>query len=120
MKSAIYSIPLILFLALFTTSAFSQKITQVKSELKENKVIITYNLSGPEKQKFLVSLYTSKNNGETYDIEVTSATGEIGYGIKPGKKKQIIWDPTQEGISDMQNIKFSIQAMASGLGKKKK
>ena len=105
---------------LFSPIVQAQKITQIKSEIKDGTIIITYNLHGPEKQKFLISLYAFKNSEDLDEIEITSAKGDVGYGVKPGKKKKIIWNPSNEGISDMQNIKFSLQAMASGVGKKKK
>ncbi|MBI5219018.1 MAG: hypothetical protein HY958_08820 [Bacteroidia bacterium] len=100
--------------------AFSQKIKNLKSEIDSSKMTIKYDLDGPKGQKFLISLYISTDGGQSYSREITTAEGEIGAGITPGKKKKIVWDTSTEAGIDIKNIKITLKADATGMPPKKK
>ena len=57
-------------------------------------VDIFYNLSDPEGDQCLIILEISNDEGATWTLPITSATGDIGSGITPDSGLKIVWDPT--------------------------
>lgn len=80
---------------LFPQTSF-QNLAVMQSE---DTVKITYDLwSGSDLESYLIELDISSDGGNNFRIIPRIASGEIGYGIKRGGNKQILWDPLKEGI----------------------
>lgn len=52
---------------------------------------ITYNLTDAENDACEISLKVSNNFGESYQVNTSTATGDIGFPITPGNNKTITW-----------------------------
>ena len=89
-------IPL-LCLSLFVSSAFSQNIVPIISNLQvsvdnSNQMTITYDLADAENDEVEITFRISDDAGETFVINTTDATGDLGFPISPGSGKSISWD----------------------------
>lgn len=109
-----------LLLLFATVCSQAQKITNFKSIAEGDFINISYNLSGAEDQKFKVSLFASVDGGENYNIEVTSATGDIGSKVEAGKGKKIKWEAAKEVSIKLSEVKVTLRAEAIGMAPKKK
>ncbi|MEO1054540.1 MAG: M28 family peptidase, partial [Bacteroidota bacterium] len=58
---------------------------------KKETIKVTYDLADKERDDIKISLKTSFNRGYEFDDRSEAATGDVGYPIKPGKKKSITW-----------------------------
>ncbi len=89
----------LLFFALLATTLIGQNQAPVITNLSatvdsDHIVIISYDVSDNENEDVEIRLRISDDNGNTYTIDATNATGDVGYPIPPGLGKQIIWDHT--------------------------
>lgn len=73
-------------------SAPEIEITNVQVNDQTKTLFITYNLADAENEDCEISLFVSENNGRTYPIAPTNATGEIGFPTAPGTTKVITWE----------------------------
>lgn len=65
----------------------------------EDTVKINYDLwSGSDLESHFIELDISSDGGNNFRIIPRIASGDIGYGVKRGVNKQILWDPLKEGI----------------------
>jgi hypothetical protein len=55
------------------------------------KKAVSYDLSDPEEGKLEAMLKVSDDNGQTYLVDVSKASGDVGYPVNPGKAKLISW-----------------------------
>ena len=85
---------LLLFLVLFAYSSFSQDLSIMRVEFNDNKVLIHYNLTDSVAARFYaVRLYSSIDN---YLNPLINVGGDVGFEVRPGLNKKIIWDPFAE------------------------
>jgi hypothetical protein len=88
----------------------SQNIENVKSYLSEDKVIITYDIIGGRFfNYYTISLYVSRDNGNTYEGPLQEVSGDVGENIRHGSH-QITWDAMKEIPFVDQNFKFDVKA----------
>jgi hypothetical protein len=102
---------LFLFLLLFGFSSTmkAQKIKNIKPVRNGNTIVVNYTLSAKFNQKFNVSLYVSRDGGETFEGPLEAVNGDVGEGIRPGQKK-IIWDVFKEVYTLKGDIVFDVRA----------
>ncbi|HNP17357.1 MAG TPA: Ser-Thr-rich GPI-anchored membrane family protein [Fulvivirga sp.] len=99
---------IIILLVICSTSLMAQSLTNIKAQLVDEKVIISYDLTTPAKDhKFDVELYSSDNN---YRAPLTLVKGDVGKEILPGTQKRIEWDAKSELKKYKGNITFEIRA----------
>ena len=60
----------------------------------KKQVVVTYDLSDPEDQKIKVILRISDDGGNTYRINTSRSSGDVGPNVKPGRGKKVIWSYT--------------------------
>jgi formylglycine-generating enzyme required for sulfatase activity len=113
MKKIIILIALIALTAFVTTA---QTITDVKFEQVGKQLVITYNLDAPSGSQWQISVSASTDNGTTWGNNLSSVTGDVGNGIKPGPNKKITWDVLTERISLTGTISFKVKAEGNLLG----
>jgi len=85
-----------LMLMALAESAFavSPTVTNVQAFQQQNvgrKVEIDYTLTDPDSSSVYVTVTISTDNGATYTITPSPATGDIGW-VRPGGRRTIIWD----------------------------
>ena len=116
-----------LFRALFFIVLFfpfmdisSQKIVNVHPAIKEDRILIHYDLLGiATDEKVLVTVYMSTDGGETYGASLQSVSGDVGMVTGPGKEKTITWDvfnDLDELVSV--NVKFKVRAVPLDTGRR--
>ena len=55
-------------------------------------VDITYDVADSDSPTVGVAVEVSADSGVTYTVLAESFTGDLGYGIKPGTGKKVVWD----------------------------
>ena len=55
-------------------------------------VDITYDVADSDSPTVGVAVEVSADSGVTYTVLAESFTGDVGYGIKPGTGKRVVWD----------------------------
>ena len=86
---------IVFLLSLLFSTLNAQEIRDVSSEVKEGKVLVSYKLVGKSYQSFNISLYVSRDNGQTFEGPMKEVNGAIGSEITTGKHS-IIWDAQKE------------------------
>jgi len=58
----------------------------------QKQVTVTFNLGDPENDSLEVSFAVSNNIGQTYFVNSSAVTGNVGFPVMPGTGKQLVWD----------------------------
>ncbi len=109
MKSFI--LPLCLFICFGLQFVFGQRVSNVYSEQKGEKIYIYYDLTPADRRDlFWVKVYCSTDENRQ-GFKLHSVSGDVGEGVKGGINKRIVWDvlrdvETLEGT----NISFIVRA----------
>jgi hypothetical protein len=96
-----------LLFCIIPSFAFSQKIENLKAEVRGEKVIVNYDLDLGTTGKYKISLYSSHNNFET---AVNRVTGDVGDGVTAGKNKQLVWNSKAELGNFKGKLIFEVRA----------
>lgn len=84
----------------------AQRIENVKATLENDKVIITYDVTGVTSgQRFKAQLYSSHNNFASPLFRVSGDVGEI----TPGTGKKIEWDAKSELVTFSGDVTFEVR-----------
>jgi len=89
MKGLVLSI---LVLLCICNNGQSQSIKNVSAQQAGNMISISYDLLGFKDVSYLVDVFCSTDNGQTFPIRITSAKGDIGNNITMGNSKKLTWD----------------------------
>lgn len=82
------------FMTLFIGNASAQEIQNMKVDIKEDQVVITYDLiAGKENKDIEVRLFS---NLDGYEMRLYRGEGDVGKNIKPGENKTIVWKNDEE------------------------
>jgi uncharacterized protein (TIGR02145 family) len=86
---------ILLFFPLFIlfTNTYCQTITNVVAKQETQNVVITYSLQCDSESE--ISVYIGRIGETSFIGPLKSVTGDVGNGIKSGKKK-IVWDVLQD------------------------
>ncbi len=97
--------------ALTLTTVASSQISNVRQEVEDGHVIITYDLSGKAGKTYNIFASATSAAGDT--IMPHAIAGDI-HEVSPGKNLSIRWEPQVEGVS-LNGLKVSLSAKA-GIG----
>ncbi len=104
-------IRVLIFLAFYFSSfkILSQSVSNVRAFEEDGTVMIVYDLftTKPEKE-FYVSLYASKDNGNTFKA-VYEAKGDVDKNVKTGTERTITWEPASGHVV---SLVFKVEAQA--------
>ncbi|MEG1588812.1 MAG: hypothetical protein RR354_05720 [Mucinivorans sp.] len=91
-------------------SAFAQgNVSNIRIEQQDSLLHVFYDLD----VKSNISIYFSKDNGQTFMGPLTGVVGDVGRAVEPGKDRLIIWDVVREmGYIDINSAKVKIVAEA--------
>jgi uncharacterized protein (TIGR02145 family) len=89
---------------------YPQKVTNTRFQYSGKEVIIYYDLSGPEGSAWIVNIYLSENEGQTWGKSLRKVTGDVGNAIIPGIQKKVYWDRFAENKSIDKRFKFLVVA----------
>jgi hypothetical protein len=89
----------------------AQQIQEVKSEVKDQKVLVHYVIKGGSlADHFSITLYESNDGGSTYTGPLKEVKGDAGTGIRLGKRT-IIWDALKEMPYLGDSVMFQVKAL---------
>jgi formylglycine-generating enzyme required for sulfatase activity len=118
MRTIAYTLALVGLLAC-AVHAVAPTVTNVQAVQMQDsarKVKITYTLTDPDSSNVYVSLSISNDNGATYNITPSLATGDIGW-VRTGGSRTIYWDAkSQYPTAQWSNCKAKITADDSSGG----
>ena len=107
----------IVLLVFFSSLVFlchaQEKVENINSALKNNKIVITYDLVNVKfNQVVFITVFYSTDNGKTFTGPLKEVTGDVGTGIAKGTDKKITWDPIMEQVffSASDQVVFRVQA----------
>ena len=102
-------IPL-LFSFFYFSQVYSQTISNIRTIQSGNDIIINYSISGARfNQSFNVSVYVSRDGGQTFQGPLSAVIGDVGKNITSGNKK-ITWEVFRE-VADLEgDIVFDVRA----------
>jgi len=91
-------------IAIFSVESFADVApvvsnVQVQQQDLEGKVKITYDVVDTDTRTLTIMVLLSSDGGSTFIKPAQTCTGSVGWGIRPGKRRQIIWD----AMTDMPN-----------------
>ena len=107
---------ILLFLILYLSISIGyaqEKVENINSTLKNNKIIITYDLVNMKfNQVAYVDIFYSTDDGKTFVGPLEKVSGDVGTGVTKGTGKKITWDPIMEQVylSGSERVIFRIQA----------
>jgi hypothetical protein len=100
---------LILFMG-FSFCLRAQQVKNIEPEREGNKIIVKYTISGAKfNQKFDVSLYVSRDGGQTFKGPLEAVSGDVGEGIREGEHR-IVWDVFKDVHSLEGDVVFDVKA----------
>ncbi len=100
---------LVFLLCLLILGANAQNVKNVTSSVKDGKVYVQYAFDAKFYHEINVSLYMSRDNGQTYVGPLKEVTGDIGKVNKEGLKT-IVWDPMKEMPFVSETLIFDVRA----------
>ena len=111
MKSLLHQIFFLLLMVFFSNSAFSQEnfASNISKSVSDGeKLLITYDLvPGDNSKSFSVILLLTYQGQQ---VEASSAYGDIGSNISPGKEKAIVWYFKDDFDGDINNVDVDVLA----------
>jgi hypothetical protein len=91
---------------IFSQAVHSQSIENVRAQMQDKTVLITYDLTGNSDQKFNISVYGSHNN---YASPLRLVSGAVGEGLTAGKSKIIEWRVGEELVTYVGQVVFRLK-----------
>jgi len=104
-----HKIVIILLFFHLVCGLYAQKVGNVSSEGRNGKVYVHYLVEAKFYSEFNISLYVSRDNGQTYVGPLKEVTGDIGKVNKEGLKT-IVWDPMKEMPFVSETLIFDVRA----------
>jgi len=91
---------------------YAQSIDNVRfRQTEDDKIIVTYDITGGENQNFDVTLTLSDDGGVNYLIVPRTVSGDVGPSVHGGRGKQIIWDVLAD-IRRLEGERYVFKVMA--------
>lgn len=91
----VFTITIGLALTAYTAYGANPEVTNVQASQRTDGsmlVDISYDLEDADGDAVTISINVSDNDGLSYDVNVTSITGDAGEGITPRTGKSIVWN----------------------------
>jgi iron(II)-dependent oxidoreductase len=73
---------------------------QVQQQHRGAKVNISYDVVDADSAILTIMILVSSDGGATFTTPAQTCTGDVGWGVAPGRGKQIIWD----AMADMPDV----------------
>jgi hypothetical protein len=104
-----YQPVLVLLLFLLLSGVSAQNVKEVTSEVKDSKVYIHYMLDAKFYNEFKISLFVSRDNGQSFEGPLKEVSGDIGKVTTKGVKT-IVWDAMKEMPFVSETLVFDVRA----------
>ena len=104
---------LIVLLIVFMGFSFclkAQDVKNIESIRKDSTIVVKYEIVNTDfNQQFDVSLYVSRDGGQTYEGPLEAVSGDVGKGIREGKHR-ITWNAVKDINNLEDDIVFNVKA----------
>jgi formylglycine-generating enzyme required for sulfatase activity len=103
----------ILMASVLVVEATDPVVSNVKVSQRPgtHKVDIRYDVADADEDALWITVEVSDNGGKTYAVPTAGFSGDIGFGIKPGLGKHIVWDAGVDwGGKYSANMRFRLTA----------
>ncbi|MBI3193618.1 MAG: hypothetical protein HYZ34_04000 [Ignavibacteriae bacterium] len=88
-------------------------VSNIRFEQLDERVIITYDLSGNSSNRYDVSILLKKKSDPSFGFEPKLLTGNIGGGIACGENLAVVWSNDEEIPDDLRNGDYYFVGYAS-------
>ena len=106
----------LIFLFIIPAIQSQPTLLNINVRSSEDSIYINYDIwSGYSQESYFVECEVSRDGGASFNIIPRLLQGDIGYGIKNGDGKKILWEPLKEGI-ELVGDKFIFRLKLSVLG----
>ncbi len=96
---------------IFTSTLFSQPISNIQQKIENGRIVITYDLSGND----TYNIVPSATNKDGTEIKPEVIAGDLN-DVKPGKNHEICWEPVLEGRSlKGWTVNFKVNVVPRGM-----
>src|SRR5436190_8265263 len=116
MKSSVSSIACRLMLPIFLSGVVyageKPEIANVRFESVNDKVIVHYDLSGPQDIEYKIGLFLKRDTRKTFAYTPKLVTGDIGQGHFAGRNRQIVWDAKKEFTAGLDSSDYYFEVSA--------
>jgi hypothetical protein len=75
-----------------TTGVVEAHVENVTSRVKEDIVVISYDLIGPKDQIYETSVVLLRESASDFEVDLTNLKGDIGRGSFAGRNRAIYWE----------------------------
>ena len=93
--------------------AAEEGVQNVRFQVQGQKVHVSYDLIG--KGAYTVTLQSVREEGRPWVPGLRSLSGDVGKGIQPGKKKEIVWDVLKD-VERLEGDNFVFEVRAARPG----
>lgn len=107
---------IILFLLTNITKAQKPALSNIHFEVKDNEVIINYDLSGDKEDEYEVEIFLKSEVDQLFKIKPINLSGDIGEGYFVGKGRKILWQYTRDLAAPLDGDDFYFEINANRLG----
>ena len=105
-KTVIISVLVFLYCSGFLTA---QEIKEVWSEVKEDKILVHYIITGGSfTDRFNISLYASRDGGKSFEGPLKEVTGDDGRDVQRGART-IVWNALKEHPFTEESMIFEVR-----------
>ncbi len=108
MKHLLTFLTFFLLLSVNHLSGQQNYAVNVKTEISDDKMLITYDAPAPDGAKFYDVILMITYNGEK--VQVNSVYGDYGSKIPPGNEKSIVWYYKNDFREDISKVKVNLFA----------
>lgn len=108
MKLNMKNISFLFFLTFVFIKAHAQEIKNMKTNPRDKTIEFYYELEG--KGEYIVKLFYSSDDGETWKGPLQLVTGDVGRAQRQGINKKIVWDAASEAKTLEGYFQFKITA----------
>lgn len=93
--------------------SYCQKIENVTASFSDDKITVTYDLTGGNpKRLYKVELLSSHNN---FNYPLLRVTGDVGDKVSVGQGKKIVWDVNNEMSKYQGDISFKVKGAMTAM-----
>ena len=93
--------------------AAEEGVQNVSFQVQNQKIHVSYDLIG--KGTYTVTLQLAREEGRPWVPWLHSVSGDVGKGIQPGKKKEIVWDALKD-VERLEGDNFVFEVRAARPG----
>ncbi len=81
-------------------------VRNLRFEASGDVIVVTYDMQGPDDEKFRISLLLKKKSDSTFAVTPRIVSGDVGENVTCGSGKKIRWELLQEDPNGLEGADF--------------